>query len=318
MWAKFVVGPAPQPSPAGEGRYGSTWGARATPVRVHGRGRTATRRTCAQNEGPLQRTKSALRRVEDLLRGRDGQVDALHAGRSVSAYLLIPRERAETPLPTMVCFHQCNVDCILAKDAVVGKTGEATLDQRYGLELVKAGFVVLAPDSLDCGERNIPDLRASDENDFCWPRFHDHVDVGRPTFGKKVYDGMRAVDLLQSLDMVDSSRIGAIGHSMGQQDAFRAIAADQRVGAVILSGAQADKYLPLHAPRLRLAYRGRLDGEYPHNPERLGTAIDSVRASYEKGLPHWEEAGAQENLLLRIGPTGHYLTRSSRRKLTRD
>lgn len=61
-----------------------------------------------------------------------------HAGLIVSAYLLIPRERAETPLPATVCFHQCNVDCILAKDAVVGKTGEATLDQRYGLELVKS------------------------------------------------------------------------------------------------------------------------------------------------------------------------------------
>ena len=64
-----------------------------------------------------------------------------HAGRFVSAYLLIPRERAETSLPAMVCFHQCNVDCILAKDAVVGKTGEATLDQRYGLELVKSARI---------------------------------------------------------------------------------------------------------------------------------------------------------------------------------
>ncbi len=60
------------------------------------------------------------------------------AGRRAPAYLLIPRHRAMR-LPAMVCFHQCAVDCTVAKEAVVGK-GTLGKDQGSadsGLDLLR-------------------------------------------------------------------------------------------------------------------------------------------------------------------------------------
>jgi hypothetical protein len=90
------------------------------------------------------------------------------AGQRIPAYLLIPRAKRtlagkthystahayEPPFPAVVCFHQCCVDCDLGKEAVVGKAVDRP-DQAYGLELVRTGFVVLAPDSVWCGERYV-------------------------------------------------------------------------------------------------------------------------------------------------------------------
>ena len=227
------------------------------------------------------------------------------AGQRVSAYLLTPRWSGDGPFPAMVCFHQCNVDCVLAKEAVVGKTAETTPDQHYGFELVRQGFAVLAPDSLNCGERNIPALRQKDENKPCWPDIHDHPDIGRPSFNKKIYDGVRAVDVLQALDFVDSERIGAIGHSMGSHDAFHAAAYDTRVRAVILSGFNVSQFLPLHAPRLHMAYKGALDGESPLRPDKVPAIIEEIRQTYESARRHWEAAGAADDLVLRVGRSGH-------------
>ena len=83
----------------------------------------------------------------------------IEAGRTVPAYLLIPKgDEHKPPFPAMICFHQCNVDCLIAKEAVVGKALYRP-DQAYGYELVIQGFVVLAPESINCGERNVPSIR---------------------------------------------------------------------------------------------------------------------------------------------------------------
>ena len=118
------------------------------------------------------------------------------AGRKVPAYLLIPRGRVK-PMPAMVCFHQCAIDCTVAKEAVVGKAPWVTIkgaptedwtfsdtssrisidrsDQAYGYELVQEGFVVLAPDSINCGERNVEAVRQPGENKKCWHIVNEHL-----------------------------------------------------------------------------------------------------------------------------------------------
>ena len=72
----------------------------------------------------------------------------------VYAYLLIPRQ-GHAPFP--LSSHTINAPSIVnrGKEAVVGKVAERP-DQRYGLELVRRGYVVLAPDSINCGERCVP------------------------------------------------------------------------------------------------------------------------------------------------------------------
>jgi hypothetical protein len=50
---------------------------------------------------------------------------------------------------------------------------------------------------------------------------------------KMLFDAQRAVDVLESLDEVDSGRIGALGHSLGAKEAFYLGAFDDRVKVIV-------------------------------------------------------------------------------------
>ena len=219
------------------------------------------------------------------------------AGQRVSAYLLVPwRQAVKAPFPAMICFHQCNVDCPLGKESVVGKVSYRP-DQAYGLELVTEGFVVLAPDSINCGERFIPAIRSEGEGKQC----RDIIGgaLGRHKWSKHHLDDIRAVDLLCSLEFVDFERIGVIGHSMGSIDARDVMIYDSRVKACILScSLQPNDFIPLHSPRLHIALQGSLDGTSEY--------FERIRASYEHARRFYEADGVPENLILRIHDCGHH------------
>ena len=159
----------------------------------------------------------------------------------VHAYLLIPRKGAP-PFPGIVAHHQCNIDCDWGKEAVVGKVVERP-DQAYGLELVRRGFVVLAPDSKNCGERFVSGIReegdkVGDEgwkHRHCWGALLSKLST-RHFYAKHLYDSIRALDYLVSLeDLVDHNRIGMIGHSLGAGTTFWTAAFDGRVKVAVTS-----------------------------------------------------------------------------------
>jgi len=241
-------------------------------------------------------------------------------GRRVPAYLLIPRDQVK-PMPAMVCLHQCGIDCTVAKEAVVGKapwveirgapTEDWTFsdtsrritidrsDQAYGYELVHEGFVVLAPDSINCGERNVEAVRQPGENKKCWHIVNEHLGQHHSIF-KRVIDACRAVDVLESLEFVDSQRIGAIGHSMGSGIALHLLAFDDRVKAGIFSGLGAEdgRYYQLIAPRLFLWLCGNFDGKDPDQRVRN-------KQAFERAYRCYEEVDAPQNILIRELDCGH-------------
>ncbi len=240
----------------------------------------------------------------------------VEAGRSVLAYLLVPRGNHKQPLPAVICFHQCAINCVIGKEAVVGKAPwsyeSATMseilrtqervsydrtDQAYGHDLVHQGFVVLAPDSINCGERNIEAIRQEGQNRVCFHVIDEQI--GRSHMVKHLFDNKRAVDLLQSFDFVDSEKIGAVGHSMGAGDVYDLMVLDIRVKAGIVSGdgPDAPRFLPLISPRLYIGIRGEFDGP----PERL----QAVHKMHADARPFYETDGAAENLILLTGRMGH-------------
>lgn len=92
-------------------------------------------------------------------------------------------------------------------------------NMRYGVELAKRGFVVLAPD---------------------YPSFGDYkYDFSKGPFPsgtmKGIVNHIRCVDILRSRQEVDPERIGAIGHSLGGHNAIFVAAFDDRVKAVVSS-----------------------------------------------------------------------------------
>jgi dienelactone hydrolase len=156
----------------------------------------------------------------------------------IPAYLLIPRGGNER-CPAIFAAHQCFNACDIGKEQVVGKSIDHP-DQAYGLELVREGFVVLAPDSNLVGERFNPKLREQWQTcaDFggsqgkccCGP-----LGAFWPPW-KGAYDTIRGIDVLTQHPKVDIERIGMIGHSRGAGTTLYTIPFEKRIKASAISG----------------------------------------------------------------------------------
>jgi len=147
-------------------------------------------------------------------------------GESVPAYLLLPLEGG-LPRPAVLVLHQ-SVACGMREP--VGLEGNP--EQAIGLDLVRRGYIVLAPDLITAGERV-----GEGEPFFDTASFYDaHPDWS--AVGKMLWDHQRGIDYLQSLPEVDGKRIGAIGTSLGGSNAYFLAAFDERVQAVVSVCAQ--------------------------------------------------------------------------------
>jgi len=96
--------------------------------------------------------------------------------------------------------------------------------QKACIGLVRLGFVVLIYDPIEQGERRID-----------W-RCHNHLEaqlVGMSQGGLLVWESMRAIDFLQSLEEVDPKRIGMTGASGGGYNTMYVSALDERISASI-------------------------------------------------------------------------------------
>ena len=132
------------------------------------------------------------------------------------AYLLLP-DQCDTPAPAVLALHPTSSH---GKGAVMG-TAEPYY-RNYAVELVRRGYVVLAPD---------------------YPGFGDYVSCRKQLYEqgyascsmKGIWNHMRAVDLLQSLPEVDPKRIACIGHSLGGHNTLFLGVFDERVRVLITS-----------------------------------------------------------------------------------
>ncbi len=150
-------------------------------------------------------------------------------GQQVQAFLLMPAE-IKTKQPAVVVFHSTVENSLFQPVGLSGKenptVGEAEMRKAYALHLARQGYVTLSP-------RN-----------YLWPKnlgiaakeqaaaFHKR-NSDRTGMARMLLDALRAVDLLCSLDQVDSNRIGAIGHSLGAKEVLYLAAFDPRVIATV-------------------------------------------------------------------------------------
>jgi len=140
-------------------------------------------------------------------------------GRFVEAFLLRPNG-GDAKKPAVVVFHSTTAETIKA----VAGTGSKP-EQYLGLRLAERGFVTLCP-------RN-----------FLWeePKYEASVAAVKERHPQSrgmatmLADGMRAVDVLESLPEVDRDRIGTIGHSLGAKEVLYLMAFDDRVKAGVSS-----------------------------------------------------------------------------------
>jgi dienelactone hydrolase len=136
-------------------------------------------------------------------------------GGRVPAYLLTPKmpKKGKGGKPIgILTLHQTHR---LGQKVVVG-LGESPNDE-YGVELVKRGFVCLAP---------------------AYPHLANYApDLSKYESGtmKAIWDSVRGLDLLATYAGCDPDNFGAIGHSLGGHNSLYTAAFDPRIKVVVTS-----------------------------------------------------------------------------------
>ena len=187
---------------------------------------------------------------------------AVEPGDRVPAWLLIPAEQ-QVKGPAMLCLHQTTG---IGKDEPAGLGGLENL--QYAHELAKAGFVCLVPDYPSFGEYPY-DFKVQGK----------HYASGSM---KAIWNNIRAIDVLESLSVVDPNRIGCIGHSLGGHNTLFTAAFDGRIRAVVtscgftafhdyykgnLAGWTSDRYMP------------RIRDHYANSPDKVPFDFQEVLAA---------------------------------------
>lgn len=238
----------------------------------------------------------------------------------VPAYLLIP-DGLTGRAPAVVC---CSGHGY-GKDAVVGidengrqRTAYGGYENDFAVQMVRKGFIALAPEHLGFGERRDPPaIRAGKGHSSCQQHAMAALLFGRTNSGLRVYDVMRALDYLQSRPEVDSQRLGCLGISGGGLVTLFSAAMDERIQACLVSGYFnlfrdciipinhcVDNYIPhllryaemsdvasLIAPRAFFAESGRRDPIFP---------VKATREAFARLQPVYELLGVPEKCGLHI------------------
>jgi dienelactone hydrolase len=159
---------------------------------------------------------------------RDKIVFDTDATMSVPAYLLVPDDRT-APGPAVLAAHGHGP----GKSLVCGLAETEAPNGDYAVQLVRRGYVVLAPDLRCFGERadwNPPDHYGCDTN------LVHAVMSGESPLAQNLGDLARSLDVLQAHPLVDPGRLGMVGLSYGGTVTLFLAALDERVAACVVSG----------------------------------------------------------------------------------
>jgi dienelactone hydrolase len=248
-------------------------------------------------------------------------------GERIDAWLLRPR--ADPPAggwPAILALHQHKGQFYLGKSEPAGLSADT--GQHYGLELCRRGYVVLCPDHLCFEDRRPPEyvrVESGFLNDQGYERFEfkRRLLEGSCLQTKYLHDMVCALDLLAELPDVDGARLGAIGHSLGGQEALWLAWYDRRVRAAVsscgfglirtiirdgithnyamyvpglLEIGDTDALLAEIAPRAFMLTAGEQDAIFP---------IDGVRELAAAAEAAYAERGVSERFRALIFPSGH-------------
>jgi dienelactone hydrolase len=199
------------------------------PALLEWRGRCRDRLTALL--GPLPaRVPLALETLESVAcpgYRRDKVVFDTEATMSVPAYLLVPDDRVE-PGPAVLAAHGHGP----GKTLVCGLDETEAPNGDYAVQLVRRGYVVLAPDLRCFGERadwNPPDHYGCDTN------LVHAVMAGENPLTQNLWDMARSLDVLEAHPLVDPGRLGMVGLSYGGTMTLFLAAWDERVAASVVS-----------------------------------------------------------------------------------
>ena len=241
---------------------------------------------------------------------------------SLVAYVLLPKDLADGERrPAVVASHghtQRGIDTTCGVD-VVGEDAK----RAYGLEAVRAGFVVIAPSWWGWYGRD-GHLDRVGKRDKCNVIQNAASLYGMNVTDLHIQDGQAAIDVLCTMPEVDPDRIGCLGNSYGGRTMMWLTVFERRIKACVAAGSMNTfrersqklascgiQYFPgilqygdvpevfsLIAPRPLQLQAGALDRLI--TPEDRDAMVETVGTAYAK-------CDAEESFDYFLHPEGHFL-----------
>lgn len=157
----------------------------------------------------------------------------------IPLYLLIPKN-LEKRVPAMIAVPGHGY----GKDDIVGLWEDGAersfpegYQMHFAVELVKRGFIVIAPEMPGFGERREErQILLAPEINSCKDASLLGILQGKTLMGMRVYDIKRCIDYLETMSDVDTQKIGVMGISGGGTASMYAGALDDRINAVVMCG----------------------------------------------------------------------------------
>jgi dienelactone hydrolase len=164
------------------------------------------------------------------------------------AVIVLPgKEKPKDPVPGILVVHGTN-----GKE---GKNGVLKKDQGpdgpYAVELADYGYVTMAVDQFGFGAT----IENTDQKDLISFFYKKHPEWTLD--GRRLLEQKLALSIMESLDYVDSGRLGVIGHSLGGRAAVHLGCLDERIKACVASSGI--------SPNCTNIYR-RITWSEPQNP----------------------------------------------------
>lgn len=162
------------------------------------------------------------------------------SGLTFGAYILIP-DNASGKLPGVIAVHGHGYGskqiCGMQLDGTID-TGEPDIYNHFAVQLVKKGFIVIAPDVIGFGERLLKSDLAADPNtpSSCYTLSTHLLMLGKTLTGLRVAEMLGTLDYFALRPEVDPTRIGIAGFSGGSLIAYISSALDERIRASLLIG----------------------------------------------------------------------------------
>ncbi|MBU5671343.1 alpha/beta hydrolase family protein [Paenibacillus brevis] len=162
-------------------------------------------------------------------------------GMRMAVYLLIPDSPLASPAPAVITVHGHGYgsrDIVGLMADGMERSGPPGLHKDFAVSLVKQGFIVAAPELLGFGDRRLAeDIAGGDATkNSCYRLSTALLLAGHTMAGFRIYETMRVLDYLRTLEEVAPNRIGIMGISGGGLVAGLTAALDERIACAVVSG----------------------------------------------------------------------------------
>lgn len=240
----------------------------------------------------------------------------------VPCHLLVPKRITER-VPAVVCLqgHSTGMHISIGEAKYEGDEESIAGGRDLAVQAAANGYVALAVEQRCFGERK-ETLQEQRSQHGCLDAAMHALLLGDTLIGERVWDTMRAIDLLAAQPEVDPDRIAVMGNSGGGTITFFTAAVDERVhlpvpscyfctfGACLMRIYHCtDNYIP---GILRVADMGDLAGLFVPRPvifvageEDPIFPIAGVREAFAKARAIYTAAGIPDRCALLVGPAGH-------------